>query len=307
MVAPVPSLDVVTGKFLVVTVIGLITGLLNVVSVGASVRVIQVDESIHVPVSALLIILAAIIPLSMLFSAILIAVCSFARSFKESQNYVMPVVICAMVPAVMGAMPGAKLSGAARVVPVENIVLLVRDLVTRDTVPWGNVLIVLLSTGLYAGGAIGVASRLFGHEAVSFADAGSYRTLFRRDTFRPAGYPSAAQALLTVAIVFPVWFYVQGVIASATESGGVRVVRLDHTVDASRHRAAAVGPVGVAEDRPAEHVLAAVGGLAGLVGCDHAGAGVVGGRDRAARGSGTGLALAGRDPRDVGPGGSGDS
>ena len=219
MVAPVPSLDVVTGKFLVVTVIGLITGLLNVVSVGASVRVIQVDESIHVPVSALLIILAAIIPLSMLFSAALIAVCSFARSFKESQNYVMPVVICAMVPAIMGAMPGAKLSGVARVVPVENIVLLVRELVTRDAVPWGDVLIVLLSTGLYAGGAIGVASRLFGHEAVSFADAGSYRTLFRRHTFRPAGYPSAAQALLTVAVLFPIWFHVQGIIASTTESG----------------------------------------------------------------------------------------
>ncbi len=219
MVAPVPTLEVVTGKFLIVMVIALITAVLNVVSVGASVRLIQVEESMRLPIGHLLITLAAIIPLSMLFSATLIAVCSFARSFKEAQNYVMPVVIAALVPAIMGALPGATLAGITRVVPVENIVVLVRELVTRDAVPWTDVAVVLLSTSLYAGGAIAVASRLFGHEAVTFADAGSYRALLRRRFFRPAIYPTSAQALLTVAVLFPIWFHVQGVIATATESG----------------------------------------------------------------------------------------
>lgn len=219
MVAPVPTLEVVTGKFLVVMVVGLITALLNVISVGASVRLVHVEESLAMPLGHLLITLAAIIPLSMLFSAVLLVVCSFARSFKEAQNYVMPVVIAAVVPAIMGALPGVTLSGAARVVPVENIVVLVRELVTRDTVPVSDILIVLLSTSLYAGGAIAVASRLFGQEAVTFADAGSYRALFRRRFFRPTDRPSSAQALLLVAILFPIWFHIQGIIASATEVG----------------------------------------------------------------------------------------
>jgi len=219
MVAPVPTIEVVTGKFLVVTVVALITALLNVVSIGASVRLIHVEEAIGLPLGHLLITLAAILPLSMLFSAALIAVCSFARSFKEAQNYVMPVVIVALIPAIMGALPGVTLSGVTRVVPVENIVVLVRELGTRDAVPWSDVVIVLLSTSLYAGGAIAVASRLFGHEAVTFADAGSYRALFRRRFFRPTTYPTPSQALLTVAVLFPIWFHVQGVIASATETG----------------------------------------------------------------------------------------
>ncbi len=219
MVTPVPTLEIVTGKFLVVNVVALITALLNVVSIGASVRIVHVDESMQLPIGHLLITLAAIVPLSMLFSAALIAVCSFARSFKESQNYVMPVVIAALVPAVMGSLPGVTLTGFVRVMPVQNIVVLVRELVTRDAVPWPDVVIVLLSTLLYACGAIAVASRLFGHEAVTFADAGSYRALFRRRFFRPRRLPTAPQALLTVAVLFPIWFHVQGIITSATATG----------------------------------------------------------------------------------------
>jgi sodium transport system permease protein len=218
MVTPVPTLEVVTGKFLVVTMVALVTALLNVVSIGASIRLIKVEEATHVPVSHLAIVLLAIIPLAMLFAAALIAVCSFARSYKEAQNYVMPVVIAAIVPAIMGTLPGATLAGAAKVIPVENIVLLAHELVTRDSVPWADVVAVLLSTGLYAAGAIAVASRLFGHEAVTFADAGSYRALFRRRFFRPTARPTAAQALLTLAILFPIWFHVQGVIATGTRS-----------------------------------------------------------------------------------------
>jgi len=224
MVAPVPTLEVVTGKFLVVVLVSLFTALLNVASIGASVRLIKFEEAVNVPIGHLAIILLAIIPLAMLFSATLIAAASFARSFKEAQNYVMPVVITAMVPAIMGALPGSSLSGVSRVVPVENIVLLARELVTRDTVPWTDVVIVLLSTGLYAGGAIAVASRLFGHEAVTFADAGSYRALFRRRFVRPAPAPSAAQSLVLVAVLFPIWFHVQGVITSATQSGAVTLL-----------------------------------------------------------------------------------
>ncbi len=225
MVAPVPTLDIVAGKFLVVIMVALITALLNVISVGASVRLIQVDESVNLPIANLLITLVAIVPLSMLSSAALIAVCSFARSFKEAQNYVMPVVIAAMVPAIMGSMPGATLDGGTRVVPVENIVLLVRDLATRDVVPWSDVVIVLLSTCLYAGGAVAVASKLFGNEAVTFADAGSYRSLLYRRFFRPMRRPTVAQALLTVAILFPIWYHVQGLIVPTSVDDLARTFR----------------------------------------------------------------------------------
>lgn len=225
MVAPVPTLDIVAGKFLVVIMVSLITALLNVISVGASVRLIQVDESLNLPIANLLITLVAIVPLSMLSSAALIAVCSFARSFKEAQNYVMPVVIAALVPAIMGSMPGATLSGGTRVVPIENIVLLVRDLATRDVVPWSDVAIVLLSTCLYAGAAVAVASKLFGNEAVTFADAGSYRSLLYRRFFKPMRRPTAAQALLTVAILFPIWFHVQGLVATTSVDELARTFR----------------------------------------------------------------------------------
>jgi membrane protease YdiL (CAAX protease family) len=59
---------------------------------------------------------------------------------------------------------------------------------------------VLLSTTLYAGAAVAVAARLFGQEAVLFADSGSVKTLFQRRFFKPALRPTAAQAFLLLAL-----------------------------------------------------------------------------------------------------------
>ena len=147
------------------------------------------------------------VPFAMLSSAILVAVCSFARSFKEAQTYVTPVIILALVPAVAATLPSIQLKGIFLVVPVGNMVLLTRELF-QQTWTWSQVVLVLLSTTLYAAAAIGVAARLFGQEAVLFADAGSYKTLLQRRLFRRSPAPGVMQAVLLMALLFPAAFYV---------------------------------------------------------------------------------------------------
>jgi ABC-2 type transport system permease protein/sodium transport system permease protein len=151
------------------------------------------------------------IPFALLFSAIMVAVCSFARTFKEAQNYMMPVIIAAMIPAFGAALPSVALTGIMQVVPVANMVLLTRELF-QQTFTWGQVIVVLLSTTLYAAAAVAVAAKLFGQEVVLFADAGSYKTLLRRRHFRPMPLPSASQALLVAALFFPLAFYAQSLV-----------------------------------------------------------------------------------------------
>jgi len=162
------------------------------------------------------VVLLAMIPFAVLFSGVMLAACSFARTFKEAQNYMMPVMMCAVIPAmIVSYMPSIKLSGLLLVTPVANMVLLIRELFLGN---WqtGPLLIAVFSNCLYAAAAVAVAAKLYGAEAVLFSDVGSYRTLLRRRYIKPRRVPSASLAMLTVAIIFPAYFYAQQSAADPT-------------------------------------------------------------------------------------------
>src|SRR5206468_2890398 len=97
------------------------------------------------------------------FSALLLALTSFARSFKEAQAYLIPLMLVSLAPGLIGMMPGLKLGGAYAVTPLLNIVLLSRDLLAgRGAVDPAMVAVVILSTLVYAVAAIALAARIFG-------------------------------------------------------------------------------------------------------------------------------------------------
>ncbi len=220
MVAPVPALDLIAGKFVVVTLIGLLSAALNLASIGGTIYLAGVgtlfsqSETLQFPFHALPWILLLMTPLAVLFSATLLAVCSFARSFKEAQNYVVPVMMAALIPGVVGILPGTRLDGPILIMPVANIVVLARDLFL-DRFDADAILLVLLSTCLYAGAAVAVAAKLFGQEAVLFADSGSVATIFDRRFFTPRETPSTAAALLVLVVIYTLNFYLQQAISSS--------------------------------------------------------------------------------------------
>jgi len=165
------------------------------------------------------VVLLAMLPFAVLFGAVMLAACSFARTFKEAQNYMMPVMMAAIVPAmVVSYMPTMDLRGIVPVVPVANVVVMMRELFlgNRDLPAMA---LCLLSTCLYALAAVAVAAKVYGHEAVLFSDVGSYRTLLKRRFFRPSDGPSASMALLAVAVIFPVNFYWQSQLLGTHLSG----------------------------------------------------------------------------------------
>jgi len=214
MVAPVPTTDLIAGKFIVVTLIGLLSAVLNLLAVGGTIYLGGLGDLLTrggdfvFPLEALPCILLLLIPLAVMFSAMLLAVCSFARSFKEAQNYIMPVMIAALIPAVVGVLPGTRLEGPLLVMPVANIVILTRELFLGHINP-GAIVWVTLTTTIYAGAAVAVAAKLFGQESVQFADSASIRTVFQRKFFKPLATPTIAQALLVLALVYPLNFFIQ--------------------------------------------------------------------------------------------------
>ncbi len=168
------------------------------------------------------VVLLAMLPFAVLASGVMLATCCFARTFKEAQNYMMPVMLAFMIPSmIVSYMPTTRLEGLLLVIPVANIVVLIRDLFlgNHNAHAMG---ICLLSTCFYAAAAMSVAARVYGHEAVLFSDVGSYKTLLRRRFMKPRPAPSPAAALLGVALLFPVYFYWQSYLIDL-EAGGARM------------------------------------------------------------------------------------
>jgi membrane protease YdiL (CAAX protease family) len=86
--------------------------------------------------------------------------------------------------------------------------------------PW-EVVMVLLSTTLYAGAAVAVAANVFGQESVVFADSGSLRGAFTRRMMKPSARPSVSMSLLVTALLFPTWFFVQSALSPGLDETAV--------------------------------------------------------------------------------------
>jgi ABC-2 type transport system permease protein/sodium transport system permease protein len=138
------------------------------------------------------------------FSAILLAMCSFARSFKEAQAYLIPVMLVSLAPALLTLMPNIEFSTLLGIVPLVNILLLSRDIMTGSpqALP---AFAAVFSTLLYAAAALVVASRLFGAESATAGSQETWSDLVRRPK-RMKELPDLGDLAVYLALMFPVFF-----------------------------------------------------------------------------------------------------
>jgi ABC-2 type transport system permease protein/sodium transport system permease protein len=206
--APIPRMSVLFAKYVAVLTVAMLTALINLGTMTATLHLSGLGQAIFgssltplvfVQVLGLLLLFAAF------FSALLLALTSFARSFKEAQAYLIPLMLVAMMPGMLALMPGLKLSGPKVVAPLINVVLLSRD-VFEGTASPALALVVVATTLLYALAGIALAARIFGTEAVLSEQSG-WADLLRRPA-QPQDAPAPAAALLCLALMFPAFFLV---------------------------------------------------------------------------------------------------
>lgn len=174
--SPVPRSTLVFGKFGVVLTFSLASGFLAVGALGGSfwLAVSQLETAGQLgqlalnPVSIAAFFLL-LVPIAALFSALLLVFSLFARTFREAQTYVGPLMIAAILPAAVAVIPGVELTGFLAMVPVLNVSLIGRDLLS-GIYPWGFIGLILFSSSLYAALALWLAVKLFQKEAVIFRE-----------------------------------------------------------------------------------------------------------------------------------------
>ncbi len=205
--APIPRVHLLLAKYVAVLTVAVLTALVNlgmmfltlsVTGVGASIFGDALGPAALVQVLGLLLLFAAF------FSAVLLALTSFARTFKEAQAYLIPLMLFCLLPGVAALLPELDLNGPLAVVPLLNIVLLSRDLLAGTASP-AAAGVVVLATATYAVAAVALAARIFGTEAVLSSEQASWADLFRRPA-QPQPALGLPAALLCLALMFPLYF-----------------------------------------------------------------------------------------------------
>lgn len=217
--APIPRLGLLLAKYFAVLTCALLTAGANLLTVTITMSVSGLgkmlfgEDGISWPVmfavGGLLVLFAAF------FSAVLLMITSFARSFKEAQAYLIPVMLVSLAPGMLSLMPGVEQKGMLVVAPLVNIVLLGRDLFEFKATA-ATALTVVLSTSLYALAAIALAARIFGSESVLYSNQLGWADLFRR-TKTPQPNPTLTTALFCLAALFPAYFLLNSLVS---QSGG---------------------------------------------------------------------------------------
>lgn len=216
MASPVPPFAILCAKYVAVVAVALLTAVANLLAmfttlwIGGLLPLISGGDAF--PFAAVGWIFLLLILFASFFSAVLLSLTSFARSFKEAQAYLIPVMLLSITPGMLSLLPGIRLSGALAVAPLINIVLLARETLS-GTATATPATIAIVSTLAYAAAALGLASKLFGSDAVDRSGGGTFASMFRRPTV-VSNAPTPPAAALTLALLVPIYFVVSGVLLS---------------------------------------------------------------------------------------------
>lgn len=232
LTSPALRREIVWGKLLTVMTFSVVTALLNLMSLGAT-GMFVIDQLSHVqalgadsalampPLSSLVWLAAALIPISALFSALCLALAAFARSTKEGQYYLMPLMLVTLPLMMLPMSPGIELNLGNSLIPVTGLTLLLRAMIEGQFQQVVNFIAPVAAVTLVCCLlAVRWAEEQFNRESVLFRESerlelGRWLVHLVRDRGET---PSLPQAVFCVAIILVVQFFIS--VALSAQSAG---------------------------------------------------------------------------------------
>jgi sodium transport system permease protein len=218
--SPALRTEIVWGKLLTVTTFSMASSLLNLASMGFTGMLIArqmglgaADGAAQVgppPLASIGWLLLALPPMAAMFSALALAIAAFARSSKEGQYYLMPLLMVMMPLMTLPMHPAAQLDLGTSLIPVTGMMLLLRNLMEgqvleslRYAVP------VILVTGVCCLMAVRWAVDQFNRESVLFRESEQWGLgLWLRHLVRDRDdTPNFAEAMLCAVLLLVIRFF----------------------------------------------------------------------------------------------------
>jgi sodium transport system permease protein len=162
------------GKTLTATLAGLFAALVAIFSIMGSVWFIEdipdtiLDAAMGIlSPSVVAVLLSLLVPLTVFFAAAQLSLSFYAKSFKEAQSTVSPLLIAVIFPAFLGLLPGFSLNTTTALVPVLNVALATKDALA-GTLGMGHLALVYASLLALAAASLAVCMFVIRSERVLF-------------------------------------------------------------------------------------------------------------------------------------------
>lgn len=222
LVAPVMRREIVMGKFVAVWVIAVVTAMLNLIVMGVTFSKLagmigSGSVAFSIPPSAVVAVMLILVPTSALFSALALALSSFATSYKEGQHYLSPLFLVAMPLSMVALLPNIEIGYALAFVPVANVVLLVKAMLLGGEV-MGPALVATGATALYAAFGIFVAVSIFRRESVLFRSGAGRGYDAKSLEASRKGLPTQGQGVLAFFVVLALMFFFSAQVKSMADA-----------------------------------------------------------------------------------------
>lgn len=221
--SPARRREIVWGKLLTISVFSIGSALLNLMSMHLTAGIIvkklagegttELAQALGpMPIHALGWLILLLLPMAAFFSALALAVAALARSTKEGQYYLMPLLLVTMPLVALPMIPSLEISVGTSLVPVTGAVFLVRSLIEgRYTEALTYLPIVLMVTAFCCFLSIRWAIRQFESESVMFREADRWNLkLWVNNLWRERGdTASPSEAIMCGVIIWVGMFFAQ--------------------------------------------------------------------------------------------------
>ncbi|MFO1001820.1 MAG: ABC transporter permease subunit/CPBP intramembrane protease [Planctomycetaceae bacterium] len=242
LISPAKRVELVLGKFATIMLFSTATALLNLLSMGLTgqqmsavmsdgmANRVSLDFPGLAPLAWLVILL---LPLSALFSALCLALATFARSTKEGQYYLTPLLMVVMGLTMFCLSPAVEMTPLYSVIPVVNVALLLKGLLLNSASS-GNLVVyavpVLISSIGYSMLALWWAIELYNSEDVLFREAEKFdiRMWFRQLLRTKDAVPALPEAGFCFILILMLQFVAMTYMKPDLTSGdpGLSMMRL---------------------------------------------------------------------------------
>ena len=176
LASPVSRLDLVLGKFLMVFTASIVTAVVSLTSFALTftlpfLAARDIAKKSQIPfdisVTGVAAVVLMMLPLAVMFAAGLMTIALWSKTTKEAHSYASPLMLVVLMPAMAAMVPGFDLNAKLALVPVLNVSLVSKEVLTGNY-PWLLIGLVFASSCAYATAALSLAVAAFKHESVLF-------------------------------------------------------------------------------------------------------------------------------------------
>ena len=234
---PVSNFHMIMSKYIAVALFACVTAVLSLASLGASVLFLVnsvTDEmsgefaGIDFPMMLgwMPVLLLAMIVTALFITAFCMCFCVFAKSFKEANNYITPVMFFVMFASMVGMLPSAELNYKTALIPVVNVSLLIKQVMAQQM----NLALAGITVGTnicYSVLIVWILSKIYDSENVLFCDGfQSFKIFEKRSDIKPGTVPKTGDLILSIVVLLLLSIYLGLAVGTDSVFGSTVVSQL---------------------------------------------------------------------------------